>query len=557
MMRKRTLLPSFLLATLGAGCTQILGGFDFTSTSTSSTSTSSTSGGSGGSSTSSTTTSSSTSGSGGSSTSSTATSSSSSSSSSSGTGGGCGAVRDVNGTETDTYVGAGMVGVKPNLTGALITILAGPTFETFTGVGAANGTFKVPAVPACEYYLTFLDPGAPQTVPVYYLTSSSSPDMSLWIAGRSTATTMTQPTPLSVSLTGLDPWATGDTLKLLSLGGGVPAVGLAMATGVNPVVGATTFSGSFDASKVFSPPNLIDGAVGDHTVVLQTETSVQSTYTTTIVGRSVNLTSFTMSNGAAAPLSTALTALPQNKTAVVDWSPAGYEALAAAVNPHATVSSHAYNLQGYVGVPSDGATAVVGPLLSFAAPLGSNLSGVSLAFGDPYLGDMFYVAQVVTTYSVPVTAPGATPANFAVTALYAADEPTFEAKPPTTPIVSPPTNILVDGQSGFAGGTLASTTPTITLSPPAMGTATHYTVRAIQLSKAASGGTDTNAVGEVWGKLTTLQLPKGLLASGQTYVFRVDAIVYPGTTADAELEPRWVPWPLAHAQALTAPFTAP
>jgi hypothetical protein len=490
--------------------------------------------------------------------SSSASSASSASGSSGGAGsGGCGTVRTVSGTETDTYLGNGaMTPVKPNLTTATITILAGPDFDTFTGVGAANGTFSVSGVPACEYYLTFLDPGATPGVPVYYLTSSDMPDMSLWMAGRKNVVAMKMPTTISVNLTGLDPWNNADGLRLISPNTGINALDLVTATNVHPSNGAITFMGSFDASKWFSPPNLIDASQTDHVFLFQRENNVQSGLTCSVLAKSANIGNFTMVDGTPAMLSATLSALPQTKTTTINWATTKFEALKSAVNPNATVGGHFFSLTAYSGVPSDGATGSNTDLLSFDPPLGADLMNLTLAFGDPYSGAM-NIAEVVTTYEIPVAAPTATPTNYVVQALYHADQVTFEAQLPMAPFVSPVTNILVDGKSALAGGMLASTTPTVSFSMPATGMPTHFTVRASVLTKTASGGTASNEVGEIWSKLTSIQLPKGMLTSGQTYVFRIDAIEYPGSPADAEAEPRWEPFPQAYAQALVGPFTAP
>ncbi len=149
-------------------------------------------------------------GAGGGATTTTSTTTATTTSTSSGTGGGA-CVRTVNGTETEWFLAnGGMTATKPDLSGAKISILAGPS--TLTGTGNTNGTFSVSDVPCGEYYLTYLDPGATSTgATVYYLTSSGAPDMSRWVAGRSNVTAMTMSTPVTVSLTDLDPWANSDS----------------------------------------------------------------------------------------------------------------------------------------------------------------------------------------------------------------------------------------------------------------------------------------------------------------------------------------------------------
>ena len=128
---------------------------------------------------------------------------------------------------------------KPDLTGATITVLAGPKFETFVGVGAPNGTFKVSGVPAGDYYLSFQEPGATAGAPVYYITSSDAPDMSHSVTSRSNAVPITKTTTLTVNATGLNAWANGDFILLASPGVGVGPLGLGIAAG-NPPVNASS-----------------------------------------------------------------------------------------------------------------------------------------------------------------------------------------------------------------------------------------------------------------------------------------------------------------------------
>lgn len=521
-------MAALALAVLGGGCVQVLGTFDYK--------------GAGGSTASS-------SSSGGSSSSGTSTASTSTSTSS--------PPRDINGTQTITYVANGsMMATKPDLTGATITVLAGPKFETFVGTGAPNGTFKVSGVPAGEYYLSFLEPGATPGAPVYYVTSSDAPDMSHAVTGRSDAAPITKATTVNLTASGLNTWANGDFLLLASPGVGVGPLGLGIATGTPPSTGATSFMGSFDAHSWFSPASLIDSSKGDHAFVYQTGPVTQGGFATSVITKSANIGNLTMTDGQVANINAALTALPQTDSVTVNWATTQFEALKSAVGPGASVASHTFAVSARVGVPTDGPSGFGVPLLSFNPPAGSDVSNVTLNFGDP-LTNALVVEEVVTTFSVPVSAPGATPLSFQPNVSYAANRTTFSALPQVVPVASPVTSVMVDGTSGVAGGALASTTPTVGFGAPATGTPSRYKVAVWHLSKAGGGGTVATLVAQIYSRKTSIQVPPGLISSGLSYVFLVQADVYPGSTFDVEAAPLSNPWPMGFAQTVTAPFTAP
>jgi hypothetical protein len=214
-----------------------------------------------------------------------------------------------------------------------------------------------------------------------------------------------------------------------------------------------------------------------------------------------------------------------------------------------------------VGVPSDGATLLDATLLSFSPSVGSDVKA-TLIYANPFntafgYGYTYVVAQ--TSFAVPLSAPQAMPSIYGVGAMgYAADQATFESMGPLVPLLTPVTNILVDGQSGFAGGMVSSTTPTISFGPPATGTPVRYQIRAIELVKNASGGTSfpLQGGGTVFSGRNTIQIPPGMLSSGSTYAFEIIATSYPTTTpVDPDAQPRYFPLPYATASAVAGPFT--
>ncbi len=125
--------------------------------------------------------------------------------------------------------------------------------------------------------------------------------------------------------------------------------------------------------------------------------------------------------------------------------------------------------------------------------------------------------------------------------------------------VSPPTQLQVDGLNALEDRDLASLSPVFTWAPPSLGTPDVYEVRILRLFTRPSDPTLTanEPVANFFTKGRRLQVPPGVLQSGQTYVVRIDAKVTPGV--DLTRSPYRVTTLVDHssAEAFTSLLRAP
>jgi hypothetical protein len=119
-------------------------------------------------------------------------------------------------------------------------------------------------------------------------------------------------------------------------------------------------------------------------------------------------------------------------------------------------------------------------------------------------------------------------------------------------VLGPVSNPMVDGASFFSGQTVLTTTPTLSWSVPSLGSTTGYEVGIFSLY---ADGADSVAepAGELLTTTTSVQVPPGLLASGQSYFFCVSAVSEPGKNHNTA--PFRHAFPRGVAQALSGVIT--
>ena len=90
------------------------------------------------------------------------------------------------------------------------------------------------------------------------------------------------------------------------------------------------------------------------------------------------------------------------------------------------------------------------------------------------------------------------------------------------------TALQINGRDGWTPQNQLDLTPTLSWSPPALGTASSYAVWVIELSVTATKGTALSRT-YLSSDLTSIKLPPGVLQSGKTYVFQISAATGPTT----------------------------
>ena len=98
---------------------------------------------------------------------------------------------------------------------------------------------------------------------------------------------------------------------------------------------------------------------------------------------------------------------------------------------------------------------------------------------------------------------------------------------PDVPLISPPTNLMVNGQSASGGLMGVGTAPLVSWSPPSIGKANAYEIHVL-LVAVQSGETVTNEIAQVRTDIDSVQIPPGILTTTGTYIFLVRAFSMPG-----------------------------
>jgi hypothetical protein len=391
-----------------------------------------------------------------------------------------------------------------------------------------DGTFSVEGVPAGPYYLRFLTD--------YFFTSSRNLVLGWEDTGRPDAGWITQATPVTFNISGLASWTVNDNLSFFSRGAGTSFAWLDEAGGaVNaPAVGATSLSGFQVNFALANVAKLMSAGAGDTGLVYQ---SVGKTSGTgqgyAAMDRVLTTSSLSLTNGQPATISGAFTDLndASNLSASINWRRSEFERFRTAVHPQAvrdyqilTISAVAPGLRGgnYVNSPN----------LALLSRLGAGTSDADMATGalsyPPYFpADWTVFCYVKHEHKIPIQAPGAAIADLTVLGLYASDRIASCTSQPLEPVVSPPRNVTVNGNSIAAGLSGVGLRPTIAWTAPEIGAPSGYVV-IINRLVASNGATVSERVGRVFLSGTELVLPPGLLQAGQSYFLGISALYREG-----------------------------
>jgi len=448
--------------------------------------------------------------------------------------GACVASQTVTGTRYVTYwpdSGPLAPAVAPDVGIASVAAVLPATttaWVTYPGVFAPSGTFAIPNVPAVSYLLVFQDGNGFDRV---VLTSSSAVDLGYDVLGRADVAFPTASTPVSISLSGLTPWnLSDDEVEMVSSNADLldfPASGSALASA------ATTGSLVEDwfASAIGGPLHLLESSDNVSFIDLSTFTftvgaTVYSYQAATVGGAVTNVAT---PAAIAAALSVPSTTIG---SVAIDWDLGQFEALLGIMGPSVTVgpTPHTLLVGAYaqvLGSPAPVPLVLDAPVLLrlqvAAAGPGSSLSAPSpLQYAhvlDPTLWNEW--RNVDFQGEMSFTAPGAT-APFVATASVGRTEPIATATTPIDPVLTPAQAPLVNGLSAFSALTGVGTSPTFSWSPPATGAATSYTVE-IFLLQASGNATVSTRVASLTTAGTQIQVPPGLLATGNTYYARITA----------------------------------
>jgi len=464
----------------------------------------------------------------------------------------------ISGSCIDNYWGAnGNVKVDQDLS-AFTIIAKVPQADgsnlNITGTGNTDGTFVIPNVPA-GFYTLWLQASSASTAYLYW-TNSSTFDCGTDYAGRQPGSTING--SLSLNLTGLSKWATGDVLELTSPNAGVycdlvapPTVASICSVSSSPSPGDQAFT-TADAQVFNGPP--IDPSQDDTSFLLQYESlsgdaaSSVTVKSDLVLGPALALSQpplMLTSTDSDAPISGALSA-PASTAGSTDVTVDG-SAWGAAYAVQASASSTASDFFVDLAVQP----IVVGQQIAGGAPLELVSLDVSqVATGVPDLGSQTYNNPFPSAWPLVFSAYGGScdsaynvcaEVGYSTTVL-----PTAAITPPMTPVSTPTLN----SENLFTTKETAS--PVLALSWGTPGGLAPYGFGVYVYEVNPANGlqmvfyTTQTAVG--------ITLDSTTFPANNTFVFVIRALA-DGGLANLETAPNHWKYPTAYADVISGPVT--
>ena len=458
----------------------------------------------------------------------------------------------ISGTVNDRFLSGG--GIAMDMVDLRsMTPMAATATVVYAGTGNVDGTFEVPLVPAGEEF-TLTNVG---TNPL--TTRARQLDLGLTILGRTDQAAATGPTTLAITATNMDPWTTGDFIEVYSAGADAIAFGTngdgSFVAG-EPTSGATSLSNAtFD--WLAQGGGMIEGGKGDTALLLHLHQTNAGGTAYFALTRSVTISSLQMSVGGGNMFSAAFADAP-TVTDTFAWKRSQLAAHLAETGENAD-NGQFLNVvaqpQAATAGWTSGSELVAPDLMNVIVPAGTTADATvgPLAYGDP-VPELDKIVVFGTSSSHHYQLPGTTMPFADRAALLGIDLKSSAATGGVAPIVTPPRQLTIDGAPATGDLTLASLTPTVAWQAPAVGTPTLYSVVVRRIG--SSGNATVLLASHRFNTAdTSLTIPRGVLASGNTYTVRVTARDSAGH--DLSQAPSQFLLPYGEADATSGILTAP
>jgi len=396
-------------------------------------------------------------------------------------------------------------------------------YKFIPGKGGPDGRVMVPDVPAGPFLLRFFNS--------YFASSTLREfDLTTFNAGRPGRVRATRPMTMTLDLSGLNPWQSGD--RVVFYAPSVLATDFNLHGRVVPTVaaGASTVAGVVDYST-FNDPYLLDGpGRGDEAWLMQQSTLTSPQGNRYLVTKKVASTkALKLVDGQPATLTAAFADVAQNQTLSVDWAVPEFVALSSSINP--------------------GATRMVGTLFTWAAPGHDRFGDISwgahtfemqvtadtpalkfsVAYGDPFPAAWGHLAGAYVYYRVPITLPGASAPGEFTARIHLTDTVAKLNAGPLRPTLTPPRDPKINGKSAFTEVLDATTTPLVSWSAPQVGTPEVYKIF-IYRARVSEGRVFFDFVANLWTHETSLRIPPDLLQFGESYVLLMESLIEGGVS---------------------------
>jgi hypothetical protein len=411
------------------------------------------------------------------------------------------ALLELSGTWLDTYVTLTGSSNVPSCTLATAAVFIDQTtgaITTYPGSCKADGTFRIVAPPSIGTYYIKLGTSWFET------NKRTGIDLSSAHLGRSDLASVTSAS-VSVDMTNMAPWATGDALFAFAPNNG-DVVGLSFA----PAASATTVQGTqaWTGSKV-------DAAKGDTVQLLQLgvhQTGSGLPYQT--LDRAFSAPALTLANNATSTISGAFTTTTTTSQQI-RVNNASFNAFATSVNPNVTTRTFDGTMYASPSTDTPRSPSLFAFTASGAGVASMNFGTMSLV--DPYPAAWQRLVRIQEAYVVPYTLNGV---NGAVNAIASRILPASAADTTIVDaILGPPTSPKFDTVDAFTA-THISPVVKVNWSAPTLGTPTDYEVQVFEVTIDGIALKFTSVI-KLTTKQTAIRIPAGVLLGGRQYVFSI------------------------------------
>jgi len=421
--------------------------------------------------------------------------------------------RPLGGSRVNLYVNASGEQMAPvDLSGALIEGLVddGAAYEAYPGEGHADGTFRVPNLPVVDVVILRVDN-------LYVVTDRESIDLGANVLGRADAQQVTMtPTELSVAVSQLASWQEGDTLELFAPNTPASFLELIDAADTPPQADDTSVAFTVDFASALEP-NLIDDSAGDVGYLLRY--GHPAGRRRHILTQLFQPAPFTMVDGQPTTLSGSFTDVVLDRQAQLDLRGSTYQAAAGELVAGPSIgASLSFTIYTSPFAIDRGDLGFI-RLAEYDAPDLSDRVR-SLRYGHPFPADwtpyelaFMYELSVIDDQSFTV----------ALGVLSDIDVEGGLSGAPISYRLGPVGSPSIDDQDATQPINGGSSTPTIAWAPPATGSAEQYRV----IVRHADGSFRGAQMAILVTAGTSVRVPDGLLVSGQTYWFEIDALTDP------------------------------
>jgi hypothetical protein len=421
------------------------------------------------------------------------------------------------------------------------------------GVGEADGTFTVPVVAGARSWE--LETNLFGT-PYVAIGNAREPNVSQHVLGRLDGALPTAETDVSISITGLTPWADGDSTQIVAANNGAVVFSPELQFAAPPAAGDTSISAqTIDWMAQFPPDPLVEAAKGDVAVMSQLVARTSGTEVYSGLDRIGTATGFTQTNGVASAMTVAMSAVPQ-KSFTLHWQGSAFEALRSDVGAGAadTPGGQGAFIDALPDAAKFGFYTTSPDLMLYTPTSGSANVDITVSYGNPYStqGKPWDEYAIINYFfAVPVHLGAAAPyhelvgydANMALGELHGGI---------VKPLISPVREVRIAGKDLRLPQTGVGLSPTVRWDAPAIGRATQYFI-ALKRLTATSTGTSGTTVARFVTKDRTLRIPSTYLASGTTYILSMTAIDFGNVDRTTDLFGDGLPF--ESASSITSTFT--